>query len=356
MQLELWSPSLQPASHAPPAPRRGARAASQAPTVVAAGSIDTLLSVELLADPELKRLQAGAVDFVREARAHATRKAYASDWKFFESWCVSHNQVALPASPATLALYLTHLAQSGRKYSSIRRVRSAIGQVHSASNVGRPDRDGRIRTLERGIGKVIGTREQGAPALGVPELRRAVGALQDSLRDVHDRALLLLGFAGGYRASDLVILEIQHVRFEADGLHVFLPRSKEDQLGRGRTKRIPIAADPALCAARALQRWLELAGLRSGPLFPSIRGSRIEAARMHPRAVSRALQRAVRRAGLDGKYSSHSLRAGLATAADAQGHELRDIQAHVGWRDVRTAVRYIRPSDRASRSVLSGLL
>ena len=92
-----------------------------------------------------------------------------------------------------------------------------------------------FEVLERGIGRSIGTREQGAPPLCAGELARAVSMLQDSVRDTRDRALLLLGFAGGYRSSDLVTLDVEHIRFEDGAVRVFLPRSKEDQLGRGRT-------------------------------------------------------------------------------------------------------------------------
>lgn len=129
----------------------------------------------------------------------------------------------------------------------------------------------------------LATREQGAPPLCVDELVRAVNTLQDSARDVRDRALLLLGFAGGYRLSDLVMLDVEHVRIAEGALHVFLPRSKEDQVGRGRTTTIPAATNPALCPVRALQSWLDRAAHRNGPLFRVINGTQIRALRMHPR-------------------------------------------------------------------------
>jgi site-specific recombinase XerD len=104
-------------------------------------------------------------------------------------------------------------------------------------------------------------------------------------------------------------------------------------------------------------RWLEVAALQTGPLFRMIQGSQIGASRMHPRAVSRALQRGVKRAGLTGAYSSHSLRAGLAATADARGHSQRAIQEHVGWLDARTSSRYIDTNKaKRSSSVLLGLL
>jgi site-specific recombinase XerD len=293
---------------------------------------------------------------VQQARAGATRKAYSHDWKLFEAWCVQHSEQQLPASTATLALYLTQLAEFGRKYSSIRRARTAIGQVHAAAGLPRPDRDPRIRTLERGIGRTIGTREKGAKPLCVAELERAVSVLRESARDVRDRALLLLGFAGGYRASDLAILDREHISIESGVLKLFLPRSKEDQLGKGRTTKFAARANHALCPLRALEQWLTLSPDRTGPLFRVVQGKRIECERIHPRAVTRAVQRAVKRAELAGDYSAHSLRAGLATSASAHGHALRAIQEHVGWLDARTPTRYIDGVLGGAGDVLSGLL
>jgi site-specific recombinase XerD len=363
MQLELWQIAGQAVAPAH-APRLRSKVARHAPVVaareavtVAVARIDPALMLESQSDPELARLQARALEFVQESKARTTRKAYSNDWKLFEIWCHAHGQVALPATPATLALYLTHLASCGRKYSTIRRARIAIGQIHCAAHLPRPDQDRRIRVLERGIGRTIGTREQGASPLCVAELERAVNTLnRGSLRDTRDRALLLLGFACGYRASDLVTLDAEHVHVEGDALRVFLPRSKEDQLARGRTTIIPAGAHKTLCPVAAVQGWLERAQLSAGPLFRAINGHKLCAERMHPRAVSRAVQRAVKRAGVTGAYSSHSLRAGLATSADAHGHSLRAIQQHVGWLDARTPARYIDSQRGSARHILSGLL
>lgn len=361
-QLDLWTYAAP--TPAPPSVHsvRAAEVRLVQRTYVSAASVAVIMNLDPQLVPEaphaaeLAQLQAAVTEFVQQARADATRKAYNFDWNSFTTWCKAHGEQALPASPATLALYLAQLAQLGRKYSSIKRARTAIGQVHAAAGLDRPDRDPRIRVLERGIGRSIGTREHGAPPLCVPELARAVATLRDSVRDVRDRALLLLGFVCGYRSSDLVTLDVEHIQLEDSALKVFLPRSKEDQLGSGRSTRIPAAENPALCPVRALQRWLELGTHQTGPLFREIRGAQIRPARMHPRAVTRAVQRATQRAGIAGGYSSHSLRAGLATSADAQGHSLRAIQQHVGWRDARTPTRYIDPSRGDARSVVVGLL
>lgn len=172
-QLELWTS----ASHAA-APRvRRARVVTAEGFHRTATSSDaraTVLDPLLVQDAprvaELAHLRSVVAGFVQQSRAEATRRAYNRDWDAFTAWCNAHGQQPLPATPATLALYLAKLVELGRKYSSIKRARTAIGQVHAATGVARPDRDPPIRVLERGIGRSIGTREHGAPPLCVGEL------------------------------------------------------------------------------------------------------------------------------------------------------------------------------------------
>lgn len=275
----------------------------------------------------------------------------------FERWCLATGAVALPAATRTLELYLTHLAELGRRPSTIRRARIAIGLAHSHAGLPRPDQHARIRTLERGIGRVHGSREEGAPPLLEHELARAVRTLGDSPREDRDRAMLLVGFAGAFRSSELAGLRIEHVTFDAEGLVLLLPRSKEDQLGHGTHTRIPFGTNEETCPVEALKRWIARIGRPAGPLFRVIRGAIIEHERIHPRAVDRALKRAVARAGLDGDYSSRSLRVGLATSASAHGATRREIQLHGRWPDPRSVDRYIHIERvPGRRNVAEGLL
>ena len=255
-----------------------------------------------------------------------------------------------PASVETVALYIHHLAGRGRGYATIRLALWAIGDAHAARDAGRPDRADRIQLLLRGIGRSIGTRSKGASPLGLEDLTRMVGVLHGSVRAVRDCALLTLGFAGAYRSSDLAALNVEHLGFGRDGLTVLLPRSKEDQLGRGRTTLIPASVHSELCAVRAVQQWLECVPCETGPLFRVIQGSRVLDDRIHPRAVTRAIQRAARRAEIVGThYSSHSLRRGFATVGHANGLSLREIQVHGGWEYMSSLARYIDVPVRGSR-------
>jgi integrase len=158
---------------------------------------------------------------------------------------------------------------------------------------------------------------------------------------------VLLGFAGAYRASDLTRLNVEHITFASGpsgAMKVLLPRSKEDPMGRGVLTEIPTATHDALCPIRAVRTWMTRVGRPQGPLFRLVFGHTIEPIRIQPRAVSRAVQRLAARAGLQGDYSAHSLRSGLATSAYARGATEREIQSHGRWKDRRSLDRYIHLS------------
>jgi len=345
MQLALWTPENDPDhSGVYERPRR-------LPNLAAPRAADPaeLVPLDALGDQ--------ADHYAREAHAEATRKAYNTDWAAFEHWCDAQGVQALPASARTLELYLTHLAGLGRKASTIRRARIAIGLAHGHAEAPRPDQNPRIRAVERGIGRVHGAREESAVPLLETELKKAVSVLGHSPHDERDRAMLLLGFAGAFRASELAGLNVVDVTFGRAGLTIEVRKSKEDQLARGKRTEIPFGQCEATCPVRALEAWIARVGRPAGPLFRVIRGAHIEHERIHPRAVSRAVQRAVARAGLEGDYSAHSLRAGLATSAYAHGATEREIQLQGRWEDPRSVQRYIHMEHvPGRRNVAEGLL
>ena len=180
-----------------------------------------------------------------------------------------------------------------------------------------------------------------------------VAMLGSSTRDDRDRALLLVGFAGAFRASELVSLDVSDLLISANAGYIRLRCYKDPQSGDSAVTEIPRATQASLCPVRALERWLKhLSG--SGPLFRPAYGTRVSQDRLGPRAVSRAVQRAAERAGLSGDYSSHSLRSGLAASAHAQGRKPRDIQALGRWKDLRSLHRYIEASARHVRAAAVG--
>jgi site-specific recombinase XerD len=328
-QLVLW----------PQAPLAGGAAATV--PAVSSDSLLPRLAVQL-GHVELAALDTCTQYFLDNSRAQCTRDAYARDFQAFDRWCSAHGLCSLPASVSTLTRYLTYLAHCGKKVSTVRRARVAIGRAHASAAATRPDRDARIRTLEKGIGRVHGNREKGAQPLLPAHLSQIVGVLNRCARDDRDRALLLVGFAGALRASELVALRIEDVEFRAGGINLSIVRSKADQLGVGHVVAIDQAHNPKLCAVRAVSAWLARVGERDGSLLRRTVGERVTRTPMHPRSVSRVIERLTMRAGILGDYSAHSLRAGLATSAYARGLSDREIQVHGRWKDRRSLDRYIQ--------------
>ena len=280
--------------------------------------------------------------YVQAAKAANTRRAYAADWRDFTTWCEVAGVPALPAAPETVTLYVTARAETS-KVSTIQRRLIAISQAHQARRLESPTKSILVRETMKGIRRVKGTAQTGKAPTLTADIRAMVAALPTSPIGMRDRALLLLGFAGAFRRSELVALDVADLQFNRQGVVVTLRRSKTDQEGQGRTIGIPHGA-AATCPVNALRSWLQLADIDDGPIFrPVNRHGHIAPARLSAGAVAEVVKRSARAAGLDpANYAGHSLRAGLATSAAAAGVSERAIMAQTGHRSVAIARRYIR--------------
>jgi site-specific recombinase XerD len=305
----------------------------------------------------LAKLVGRTRDYVRKAKAKATRRAYKRDWRSFEGWCQGHQLAALPAAPETLALYIAGLAEAGRKVSSIERALASISQAHKAAGHESPRSSAAVRNTLQGIKRVHTTAQDQKDPVLVEELRAMVKALPTSLRGLRDRALLLVGFAGGFRRSELVALDREHVRLVSDGLEVVIKRSKTDPEGEGRKVGIPFGSDPATCPVRTLNAWLTSSGITEGAMFRGItRHHKLTEYRLDGKDVARAVKRAGKAAGMDtSKLAGHSLRAGLATAAARAGKSERSIMAQTGHRSVIMVRRYIRDANLFTDNAAAGI-
>jgi len=284
-----------------------------------------------------------ARDFARQSKAENTLRGYRADWRDFCAWSESHGLSPLPAAPETVAAYIAECA-SRLKVGSIQRRLNAIAEAHKATGLDSPTAAGMVRNTLKGIRRTLGTAaRQKAPTL-TDDIRAMVDATDADLIGVRDRALILLGFAGAFRRSELVGLDVEDCTFGKDGLTVTLRRSKTDQDGQGRKVGIPYGSNPETCPVRTLQTWLEQAGIGAGPLFRSInRHGQIRAGRLSGIDVARVVKKLAERAGLDGaKFAGHSLRAGHATAAAIAGASERSIMNQTGHRNVQMVRRYIR--------------
>lgn len=281
--------------------------------------------------------------YLRAARAQNTLDAYRRDWGEFEAWCQHRELVALPASAESLARYLVELAEVARVSTVGRRI-SSVAQRHRIEGLPVPSEDPRLRAVWAGIRRVHGTAPEKASPLTVDLLRRTIDALPLGLGGTRDRALLLVGFAGALRRSEIVALDVADVTPVAEGLVVNKRRSKTDQEGAGELLGVPYGSNPSTCPVRAVDAWCQQARIADGALFRSVdRHGKVGTDRMAAPAVNRLVQRAVARAGLPpGRYSAHSLRAGLATSAATAGVSERSIMNQTGHRSLTVARGYIR--------------
>ncbi len=292
---------------------------------------------------ELAEIAADARDFVAASRAQNTTRVYRTGWAQFTAWCDEHRVVALPAGPETVACYVANLAKIA-KPSTIDLRLAAISAAHRAAGHDSPTKEEAVRLVRRGVRRTLGTVQRQVRPVTVPELRTMLEGLGTDPAGCRDRALLLLGFAGALRRSELVGLDVADVTEGTDGLTVRLRCSKTDQEGAGRTVGVPYGSNPATCPVRAWRAWLEVSGITGGAAFrPVDRHGHIGPTRLSGQAVALVLKRHTARAGLDpGDVAGHSLRAGLATAAAAAGVPERVIVEQTGHRGTVMLRRYIR--------------
>ncbi len=281
--------------------------------------------------------------YARESRATNTRRAYRADWADFTAWAQEHGRTALPATPQTVVLYLSARADT-LKTATLQRRLTAISQAHKAADLNTPTAERAVLRVMTGIRRQKGTAQEGkAPAI-TREIRAMVEHLPPTLRGQRDRALLLLGFAGAFRRSELVSLDVGDLAWSDDGLTVRLRRSKTDQEGAGRTVGIPYGSKPATCPVRAVRAWLAAAQITDGPVFRGVDPhGNLRRTRLADKTVARVVKNAAEAAGLDPTvYAGHSLRAGLATAAAQAGVAERVIMAQTGHKSLPMVRKYIR--------------
>lgn len=294
---------------------------------------------------ELGPLMDKARGYVAASKATNTVRAYRSDWRHFTDWCTARGLPTLPAAPATIALYIADLGGVA-KPSTITRRLAAIAKAHQAAGHESPCamRHAAVKEVLSGIKRTHGTAQAGKAALLTGDLRRLLAVIPDSLLGKRDAALLLLGFAGAFRRSELVSLDIPDAEFSEDGLKVTLRRSKTDQEGRGRTVGVPYGSNPQLCPVRSLRHWLEAAGITQGPLFRYVsRHGRIAAAALTDQTVRGVVQKYCQKASLGAsRFSAHSLRAGFVTQATINSASERSIMNQTGHKSPAMVRRYTR--------------
>ncbi|WP_019287886.1 site-specific integrase [Arsenicicoccus cauae] len=305
-------------------------------------------------------LSAEEAAYVAAARAQNTMRGYASDWREFTAWCAQHDRAPLPAAASTVTAYLSDLAAAGAKVGTMSRRLSALKFVHAGRGLPDPTSNARVMTVWEGIRRTHAAPPDQARPLMPPELFDILEACpvtktwktkgrppEPDLAGARDRALLLVGFVGALRRSELAGLRVRDVGAHANGLVLTLPRSKTNQTGdRPELVVLPRASRTDRCPVTALEAWLTLAGITDpdAPLFQGVtKGNRASGRPLHPESINDLVQAATARAGIDpAGYSAHSLRAGFVTYSHLRGASDRAIAHQTRHRSLSTVGTYVR--------------
>ena len=290
-------------------------------------------------------------EYIRASLSENTRRAYQFDLACFFDW-----GGLLPASPDVVARYLADKADELAPATLSRRI-ATLGRAHVANGWENPCLSELVRSTLRGIKRVKGTNQKQAKPLLREDLFLVLDALADGIIDHRDRALLLIGWAGGFRASELVGLRLEDVEHVREGLILHLRKSKTDQLSKGRKLGIPLGRTRH-CPVSALLKWIDVLAVDEGPLFrPVDRHGRIGSRILRGDAVSSVLRARMEAAGLNADgFSGHSLRSGLVTSAISQGISSYKIRAQTGHASDAMLDRYIRDQEIFAGNALSYLL
>lgn len=293
------------------------------------------------------------------ADAPSTLRAYASDLRNYQAWCARHGMTALPATPEVVGAYLA-AAGEGYAMPTLRRRVAAIARASGVTGHPLDTKHPAIRETLRGIGRTHGSRGRRSAALTTSEIKKLSLVCEPGLAGDRDRALLLIGFAGALRRSELVALDVEHLAWSNDGVKLLLGKSKTDKEGKGVEIMIVYGRHEATCPVRALRGWLEAGSIKSGPAFRKVnKAGRVEARRLSEDAVRQILLRRAAQAGVKGSLaepvSPHGLRAGFVTTAYRNGVPDEEIMGHTRHRSLTTMRSYVRRA-KLSKTAPAGKL
>lgn len=307
--------------------------------------------------PALAAAAQKAAEFVRDSIPENTKRAYMADWSAFSEWCRVNRAQALPADPRVVAAFIA--SESSRlRPSSLRRRLASITKMHRvsghASPCGAEPVPSTIKGIEARFGAMVAAK---APATREVVEKMVATCRTDTFDGIRNRAILLVGYAGAFRRSELVALNVEDLEWSNEGVVITVRRSKTDQRGEGKRKAIPFVPGH-LCAAKALKAWLEAGRIFDGPIFrPMARNEETRYCHLTPQSVALIIKGAAKAAGLPpGAYSGHSLRAGHVTEARAQGVSDADTMSLTGHKRIETLNMYDRRNNLFSKTSAAAVL
>jgi len=293
----------------------------------------------------VKSLELETLKNLRSSKASNTLRAYKSDYKDFASFCLKNGFKPMPSEPKIISLYLTYLSKSC-KFSTLKRRLASISVIHRLSGHYIDTKHPMITENLMGIKRVKGSHQKAKKPILIDELKLIVNAIDKDKNEKNrfkNKALILVGFAGGFRRSELVAIVNEDVDFVPEGVKIFVKRSKTDQSGEGMTKGIPYFLNANYCPVISLKNWIEKSEIKSGKIFD-----------MSDKSVALTIKKYTALVGLDSnKYSGHSLRSGFATSTAELGAEERSIMAMTGHKTTQMVRRYIQEANLFKNNALN---
>ena len=307
---------------------------------------------------ELKLLKETTLNNINNSKANNTIRAYKSDFQDFHAFCFKHGLQSLPTEPKIISIYLTYLSQKF-KVSTLKRRMVSISAFHKLKGFYLDMKHPIIIENLLAIRRKYGSYQIGKKPLLINNLKLIINVIDttivNKLKQLRDKSLILVGFAGGFRRAELVSINFEDLEFTEEGLKINIKKSKTDQFGEGMIKGIPYFQNKMYCPVANLKKWLEISKITTGPIFKRFsKGLSLTNKRLTDQSVALIIKEYLNLAGIDNKnFSGHSLRSGFATVAADSGADERSIMAMTGHKSSQMVRRYIKEANIFKNNALN---
>ena len=307
---------------------------------------------------DLKKLHEDTLNNLKLSKATNTLRAYKSDFRDYREFCAKHGFSSMPTEPKVVSLYLTHLSANS-KMSTLRRRLVSIGVVHKLKGHYLDTKHPIIVENLMGIKRKKGSIQIGKKPILINHLKQIINVIDDQkiekIKKLRNRTLILLGFGGGFRRTELISIDYEDLDFVEEGVKITLKRSKTDQFGEGLIKGLPYFPNEKYCPVSSLKNWINLSNIKTGPIFRRFaKGSILTGHRLTDQSVVLVIKDCLKLAGIENQnFSGHSLRSGFATVAADSGADERSIMAMTGHKTTQMVRRYIRDANIFKNNALN---
>ena len=300
----------------------------------------------------------GVEDYIDESKSSSTRKAYEKDWKDFIKFCKYTKAKYLPADYPTVSKYLVYCAKIQKlKVSTIERRLASIIFKHRERLHSIDRKHKLIKNVMEGIKRNFGTKPNSSQALLIDDIKKIIDHIDieqknnnntSIARNYRDKTLILIGFLGGFRRSELINLEYEDIDMDLEGLKIIIKKSKTDQKGMGsHTKGIrKSTVGPKYCPVVNYNNWIKISGINSGKVFRQIDRSNKILSQLSDKAVALIIKWRAEKAGINNtKLAGHSMRSGIATSLAKKGVTENEIKKITGHKSSQMVQRYIQDAE-----------